>query len=232
MNLKPQQSDSQVREQLVNQGAQTLTDTELLSIILGKSDSAESSLQVAERLLAEFNGSLAKLSRCDLKRLRNYHALGISRAAQVSASLELGRRMRAEESEMCDLIETDRDVINLFQPLLGALDHEEFWVIYLNVSNRILDKVRISQGGVNGSVVDQKLVVKRAVEHLANGIILVHNHPSGSPSPGEEDKISTEKLARAASLFDITLADHIIITSGECYSFRNAGFFEEISLSL
>lgn len=226
-----QHSDSKVREKLVNQGAKTLTDSELLSIVLGKSTSTESSLDLAERLLTEFDGSLSKLAQCDLKRLRSTQSLGISRAATVSAALELGKRLRADGTVVKDMIENEHDVIEMFQPMLGPLRHEEFWVIYLNASNRILDKVRISQGGVNGSVVDHKLIVKRAVEYLANGIIIVHNHPSGSSQPGEDDKVSTEKIARAASLFDITLADHIIITEGECYSFRNAGFFAEIPIT-
>ncbi len=108
------------------------------------------------------------------------------------------------------------------------MPHEEFWVLYLNASNKILDRVRISQGGVTGTVVDYKLIVKRAVERLAQGILLVHNHPSGNPLPSDADTLITEKLVRAASLFEITVADHVIITSGECYSFRSHGFFDRL----
>lgn len=129
---------------------------------------------------------------------------------------------------MRDQIMSDRDVIELFQPELAILPHEEFWVLYLNASNKILDRVRISQGGVTGTVVDYKLIVKRAVERLAQGILLVHNHPSGNPLPSDADTLITEKLVRAASLFEITVADHVIITSGECYSFRSHGFFDRL----
>ena len=161
-------------------------------------------------------------------KLRSVAQLGIARAALVSAALEIGRRGRAAENSMRDQIMSDRDVIELFQPELAILPHEEFWVLYLNASNKILDRVRISQGGVTGTVVDYKLIVKRAVERLAQGILLVHNHPSGNPLPSDADTLITEKLVRAASLFEITVADHVIITSGECYSFRSHGFFDRL----
>ena len=119
-------------------------------------------------------------------------------------------------------------MIEIFQPQLGMLPHEEFWVIYLNASNRILDRVRVSQGGVTGTVVDYKLIVKRAIERLAQGILLVHNHPSGNPLPSGADNEITERVVRAAALFDMTVADHVIITAGVCYSFRNHGFFDRI----
>ena len=116
----------------------------------------------------------------------------------------------------------------VFRPELEQLDHEECWAVYLSSSNRIIERQRISQGGVTGTVVDYKLIVKRAVERLAQGILLVHNHPSGNPSPSDADTLITEKLVRAASLFEITVADHVIITSGECYSFRSHGFFDRL----
>ena len=194
-------TDKQVREKLVTRGAQELTDAELLSVLLQKGEAGGSALELSEALLG---------------------------AAFVSAALELGRRCRAAESQVKDTIMTDRDVIEIFQPQLGMLPHEEFWVIYLNASNRILDRVRVSQGGVTGTVVDYKLIVKRAIERLAQGILLVHNHPSGNPLPSGADNEITERVVRAAALFDMTVADHVIITAGVCYSFRNHGFFDRI----
>ena len=219
-------TDKQVRGKLVNQGVRSLSDAELLSILLQKGEAGGSALELAERLLEAYDHNLMRIALDGPGKLRSVAQLGIARAALVSAALEIGRRGRAAENSMRDQIMSDRDVIELFQPELAILPHEEFWVLYLNASNKILDRVRISQGGVTGTVVDYKLIVKRAVERLAQGILLVHNHPSGNPLPSDADTLITQKLVRAASLFEITVADHVIITSGECYSFRSHGFFD------
>lgn len=171
---------------------------------------------------------MTAIAQEEVVRLRSVARLGVTRAALVSAALELGRRCRVAESRVRDTIMTDQDVIDIFQPQIGMLPHEEFWVVYLNASNRILDRVRVSQGGVTGTIVDYKLIVKRAVERLAQGILLVHNHPSGNPLPSGADNEITERVVRAAALFDMTVADHVIITAGDCYSFRNHGFFDHL----
>ncbi len=219
--------DREIRERLVNRGAEALTDAELLSILLRTGNEGRPAVELAGRLLAQFDGHLVKLGRCELSQMRQIENLGIGRAAMVAAAMELGRRFRADESFMRDVIRNNREVIDMFQPLLSDLPYEEFWAVYLSASNRVLDKVKVSQGGVSGTVVDHRIIVKRAVEVLASALILVHNHPSGNPQPSDEDREVTEKVARAASLFDIMLADHVIITAGECYSFRGAGFFNE-----
>ena len=166
------------------------------------------------------------MGRCSQAELRSAESQGIARAAVLSAALELGRRLRAEQSRSLDQVQTDRDVIEMFRPLIAELPYEEFWALYLNSSNRVLDRVRISQGGVSATVVDHRLIVKRAVEKLAHAVILVHNHPSGSELPSEEDRTVTERVAQAVSLFDIALLVHIFVTPGPCYSFRNEGFFD------
>lgn len=221
-------TDKQVREKLVTRGAQALTDAELLSVLLQKGEAGGSALELSEELLAAYDGDLTAIAQEEVVRLRSVARLGVTRAALVSAALELGRRCRVAESRVKDTIMTDQDVIDIFQPQLGMLPHEEFWVVYLNASNRILDRVRVSQGGVTGTIVDYKLIVKRAVERLAQGILLVHNHPSGNPLPSRADNEITERVVRAAALFDMTVADHVIITTGECYSFRNHGFFDHL----
>lgn len=219
-------TDREIRERLVTQGAEALSDAELLSILLRDGQDGRPAVELAGRLLERFDGSLARMGRCDLAQLRQVEGLGVTRAAAVVAALELGRRYRADENFMRDTIRSNHDVIEIFRPLLADLPYEEFWAVYLSASNRVLDKIRISQGGVTGTVVDYRIIVKRAIELLASAIILVHNHPSGSPQPSPEDLAVTGKLSRAASLFDIQLADHVIITAGECYSFRQEGFFE------
>lgn len=221
-------TDKQVREKLVTRGAQALTDAELLSVLLQKGEAGGSALELSEELLAAYDGDLTAIAQEEVVRLRSVARLGVTRAALVSAALELGRRCRVAESRVKDTIMTDQDVIDIFQPQIGMLPHEEFWVVYLNASNRILDRVRVSQGGVTGTIVDYKLIVKRAVERLAQGILLVHNHPSGNPLPSGADNEITERVVRAAALFDMKVADHVIITAGECYSFRNHGFFDHL----
>ena len=223
-------TDKQVREKLVTRCAQALTDAELLSVLLQKGEAGGSALELSEELLAAYDGDLTAIAQEEVVRLRSVARLGVTRAALVSAALELGRRCRVAESRIKDTIMTDQDVIDIFQPQIGMLPHEEFWVVYLNASNRILDRVRVSQGGVTGTIVDYKLIVKRAVERLAQGILLVHNHPSGNPLPSEADNEITERVVRAAALFDMTVADHVIITAGECYSFRNHGFFDHLHI--
>ena len=148
-------SDKQVREKLIARGASALTDTELLSILLHGSGPGGPATELAGRLLDRFEGSLARMGRCSLAELRSAESLGIARAAVLSAALELGRRLRAEQSRSLDQVQTDRDVIEMFRPLIAELPYEEFWALYLNSSNRVLDRVRISQGGVSATVVDQ-----------------------------------------------------------------------------
>lgn len=223
---KQPRSDREVRDQLVHQGVETLSEVELLSILLREGTPHRSAIELAEALYESFGKNLAEIGRASLDDLRKREGLGTSRAAQLSAALELGRRLRAQESTLKETIHTTRDVVEIFEPLLAHLPHEELWAIYLNGANRILDRVRISQGGVAKMSVDYRLIIKRALERLAQGIILVHNHPSGSPKPSPEDELLTEKVCRAASLFEIVLADHVIIGHEGEYSFRNEGFFE------
>ena len=138
-----------MREKLVAQGPSALSDAELLSILLRDGDAGDSAVGLAERLLAHFGGSLARMERCDLPALRMVGGLGIRRAAAVAAALELGRRLRIEEGQQIDSVRTDQDIVAMFQPQLGALPYEEFWAVYLNASNRVIDRMRVSQGGVS-----------------------------------------------------------------------------------
>lgn len=201
----------QVREKLVARGPKSLSDSELLSVLLGDTE-------LAHELLPS-GTSLAELAAMELPRLRQA-AGSMARAANLATAFELGRRAAAAQSENQEVISGDVDVIRLFQPRLAALPHEEFWALCLSSAGRIIDRIRISQGGTTATVVDPKLIVKRAVERLAPAIIVVHNHPSGLAQPSSDDIALTERLAAAAALFDIALLDHVIITPGPCFSFR------------
>ncbi len=200
-------------------GAEALETTELLSLVVGSSSSGDSAMEAADRLMEEYEGSLLTLSRAELSELRSRGGLGIRRASILAAAFELGRRAQAEQ-QTPSVIRDKEDVVALF-PAMADLDHEEMWVLYLTSSNRVIERRRVAQGGVTALVVDHKLIIKRALELLAQSVIIVHNHPSGSASPSPEDLNVTSKLVAAMSLFDITLLDHIIISREGDYSMRH-----------
>ncbi|MFR9649224.1 MAG: DNA repair protein RadC [Rikenellaceae bacterium] len=203
-------------DRVLSRGVESLSDVELLTLLLGEDALCERS---AQSLLQQHAGSLAVISQQSPSRLRMCEGLGLKRAVTLLAAAELGRRVALEQSEQCHVITSSRDVVDIFRPILSPLSHEEFWVLYLTSSNSIIDKLRVSQGGVNSTVVDTKLIIKRGVELLASQIIVVHNHPSGSAAPSDEDISLTEKIRQAAELFDINLVDHLILAASEEYSF-------------
>lgn len=209
-----------LNDKIALRGAESLSDKELLTMLTG--DEA-----TAETLLEETGGSIEKLARLNLSRLRMLGGLGLHRARLLAAAAEYGRRIATKQAIEANLvIRESNDIVQLFHPQLEGLDHEECWAVYLTTSNRIIERQRISQGGVRATVVDSKLVVKRALELLASQLILIHNHPSGETKPSSEDKIMTDRIARAAALFDIRLLDHIIISREGDFSFRSAGLIE------
>ena len=203
----------------MSRGAVSLADTELLALLVESSDDLRDPLATAEKLLAA-GGSLAGLARTDLGRLRMAEGLGLRRAERLILSAELGRRVAASTEQDVECISTDADVVRLMRPIFDPMRHEECWVLYLTSSNRLLERRRVSQGGVQATVVDHRLIVKRALELLSTQIIMTHNHPSGAAEPSAADKTLTEKVRDAAALFDIRLLDHIIISREGEFSFR------------
>ena len=209
-----------LNDKLALRGPEVLTDHELLTLLVGDQTTAET-------LLTTAGGSVDKLARLNLSRLRMIGGLGLRRAQLLTAAAEFGRRIAVKQAaDVHAVIRESNDIVQLFRPQLEGLDHEECWAVYLTASNRIIEQQRISQGGVQATVVDVRLVVKRALELLASHLILIHNHPSGDTSPSDEDKHMTDKVARAAALFDIRLLDHIILSREGDFSFRSAGLIE------
>ena len=211
--------DEAIRQKLIRQGASELSDAELLSIILRDGGKDSSAIRLSGELLDHYNGNLTELGFEKISKLRMFRGMGIGRAAVVAAAMELGKRRKVEEAVSIQTIRGKEDVVALFKPLISELPHEEFWVLYLGASNRILDKVKISQGSSTATIVDNRLIIKRALDKFATSIIIVHNHPSGQPKPSPQDEEITAKLKEAAALFDIRMTDHIIITAGESFSF-------------
>jgi DNA repair protein RadC len=223
LTIKDLAEEDRPREKMERKGASSLSDAELIAILLRVGNASETAVDVAQRLLGQVNNSLNELARLSLHQLTRIKGIGKTKAITILAALELGRRRNAEGPINRERIFSSRSVIDLFQPALADLPHEEFWVLLLNKSNKIIDRIKVSQGGVGGTVVDPKLVLKHAVERLASAVIVVHNHPSGNPQPSDKDIALTEKLKNAAQLFDISLLDHVIVTDGECYSFADNG---------
>lgn len=211
-------SDKEIREQLLAHGVESLSDNELLAIVLGADSSVDDSAVAAEALLDE--ETLPQLSHKTVPQLRKVAGLGIRRATRAAAAFELGRRVRIAESSEQTVIRDRNDIVSLFEPILSGLDHEEMWVVYLASSNRIIERRKVAQGGSSALSTDCKLILKRAVELVASSMIIVHNHPSGRAVPSDEDTALTIRLKEAAALFDIALLDHIIIGAGDNYSFR------------
>ena len=205
----------ELHHKIAMRGYDALSEEELLALLL--EDKALASL------LLEECGSLANIARIPASRLRMVAGLGSKRAEFLLASAELGRRISSANGAIEECITSSDDVVRIMRPLLKDLKHEECWAIYLTNSNRIVERNRISQGGVQATVVDHRLIVKRALELLSTRIIIVHNHPSGSATPSGADFDITTKIKEATSLFDIQLLDHIIISESESYSFKSGG---------
>lgn len=196
-------------------GIKSLDDAELLALVL------ESKTQ-ATTLLEEY-GSLSNIANTPTNRLRMTAGLGVKLSERIQAAVEIGRRISTINGAVEEVITSSEDVVKMMRPLLQELKHEECWAIYLTNSNRVVERCRISQGGVQATVVDQRLIVKRALELLSTRLIIVHNHPSGSATPSGADFDITKRINEATSLFDIQLLDHIIITATEDYSFKSNG---------
>lgn len=213
---------SPLLNKLVTFGVGSMTDAELLALVIDDGGLQPAAMEQAAGILSTC-GSLAGLGRTDIARLRMVEGVGLKRASRIVAASELGRRFMAAEADTVDSVNTSADVARIFRPLVEGLKYEECWVLYLTNSNRIIERQRVSQGGVQGTVVDHRLIAKRALELLATQVLMVHNHPSGDAEPSEADKTLTRKVAEALALFDIRLLDHVIISRNNEYSFRQAG---------
>lgn len=220
-SIKNWSQDDQPREKLLYKGKAALSDAELVAILIGSGNRQESAVGLCKRILAHTDNNLNALGKLSIKQLTAFKGIGEAKAISIIAALELGRRRRGEEALEKKKITSSRSVFELMQPTLGELQHEEFWIIYLNNSNKVIDKNQLSKGGITGTLVDVRLVLKKALEVGATGLILVHNHPSGSLKPSEADKQTTTKLKTASRSLDIKVLDHLIITEKAYFSFAD-----------
>ena len=220
-SIKNWSQDDQPREKLRDKGKAVLSDAELVAILIGSGNRAESAVDLCKRILASVDYNLNALGKLSIKQLMQFKGIGEAKAITIAAALELGRRRRAEDALEAEKITSSRIVFDIMQPILGELPHEEFWILYLNNSNKIIQKHQLSKGGITGTLVDVRLVLKNALEVGAVSLILCHNHPSGTLKPSQADKDITKKLKSASLSLDIRVLDHIIITENAYFSFAD-----------
>ena len=223
LTIKEWSVQDRPREKYAKSGAVALSDAELIAILLRTGNESESAVELAKRLLSSSNNSLNDLSEKTLYELSEIKGIGQAKAISLLTAFEIGRRVRSEKVELQPHIQNSMDVVNLMQAKIAYLKHEEFWVIYLNNANTILETVQISKGGITSTEVDTRIVMQEAVTLKATQIILCHNHPSGSVKPSKADIQLTEKIRKAAQIMDIVLVDHIIIHREKYYSFAEEG---------
>ena len=219
--IKNWSQDDQPREKLRDKGKASLSDAELIAILIGSGSKNESAVALSQRILASVDFNLSELGKLSLKQLMEFKGIGEAKAITIVAAMELGRRRRGEEALEKKKISSSISVYELMQPIIGELPHEEFWIIYTNNSNKVIQKQLLSKGGITGTLVDVRLVLKNALEFGATGLILVHNHPSGTLNPSEADKQITQKLKTAALSLDIKVLDHLIVTEKAYFSFAD-----------
>ena len=220
-SIKNWSQDDQPREKLLYKGKSALSDAELVAILIASGNREESAVALCKRILASVDNNLSELGKLSIKQLMEFKGIGEAKAITIAAALELGRRRRGEEALEKKKITSSISVYELMQPVIGELQHEEFWIIYLNNSNKVLQKNQLSKGGITGTLVDVRLVLKNALAIGATGIILVHNHPSGTLKPSSADKQLTKKLKLASESLDIKVLDHLIVTEKAYFSFAD-----------
>jgi len=224
-SIKYWAEDDKPREKLMLKGKEALSDAELVAILIGSGNRNESAVDLSKRILASVDNGLNALGKLSLKQLMNFKGIGEAKAITIAAALELGRRRRQEEAVELQKITSAKAVFEIMQPIIGELPHEEFWILFLNNSNKVMYKSQISKGGITGTVVDIRLIFKMALEQNAVSIILVHNHPSGKLQASNEDVAITQKLKTAGKQLDIPVLDHVIITENGYLSFQDEQLF-------
>jgi len=215
--------DDRPRQKFLLKGKAALSDSELLAILIGSGSRNESAVQLCQRILASANNNLNQLGKLSIQQLMDFKGIGEAKAISIAAALELGRRRRSEDAAELHKITSSKAVFNIMQPLIGELLHEEFWVLFLNNSNKVIHKAQLSKGGMTGTVVDTRIIFKTALEYNAISLILTHNHPSGKLVASESDKEITRKLQLAGKQMEIMVLDHVIITESSFYSFADEG---------
>lgn len=218
-SIKDWSESDRPREKLLAQGGTALSDVELLAILIGSGTRKQSAVELCRLIYNHAGNSLDKLGKLSLKELMTFKGIGEAKAITIAAAMELGKRRAVESPYQITKIKSSNDAFAILQPIIGELEHEEFWTLLLDNSNKVIAKHQVSKGGFTGTLVDVRVVFKKAIEAGAVGIILAHNHPSGKLEPSAQDKAITSKLVSSGATLDIKVLDHLIITQTSYYSF-------------
>ena len=221
--IKSWAEEDRPREKLLTKGKHSLTDAELIAILIGSGNAKETAVDLARKIMAEYANDLNQIGRLNVKELQKFKGIGEAKALSIVAALELGKRRRKQKESVLEKISNSKEAVNLMQPIIGDLLHEEFWTIFLNRANTIIGKKQISIGGMSGTVADPKMIFKEALDQKALSIILCHNHPSGNNRPSEADIKLTKNILEAGRVLEINVLDHIIVTQHGFFSFADEG---------
>jgi DNA repair protein RadC len=221
LTIKSWAEDDKPREKLMLKGKSALSDAELIAILIGSGSRNETAVDLSKRILSSVENNFNGLGKLSVDQLCKFKGIGEAKAIAIVAAMEVARRRRMEEVPELVVINTSKIVFNLMQPIIGELPYEEFWVLYVNNSNKLIYKTQISKGGITGTSVDKRIIFKIGFEQNAVGMILVHNHPSGKLQPSEADIAVTKDIQQAGKLLEIIVLDHIIITESSYYSFKD-----------
>ena len=220
----PQWSEAdRPREKMMQKGAEALSDAELLGILIGSGNTEESAVALMQRILAAAGNDLNTLGKWEVRDFARFKGMGPAKSITVMAALELGKRRKLQERRERAVIRSSQDIYELFHPLLCDLPTEEFWALLLNQAARVIDKVRISRGGIDQTTADVRAILREALLQRATQIVLVHNHPSGNVQPSVEDRRLTQQVQQAARVMNIRVLDHLVVTDGRYYSFNDEG---------
>ncbi len=219
LSIKSWAEEDRPREKLMLKGKSSLSDAELLAILIGSGTVSISAVELSKQILASVNHNLHELAKLSLKDLQQFKGIGEAKAITIMSALELGRRRKEADVEKRLTITCAKDIYVLLQADLMDLPYEEFWIVLLNKANQVIKKMQISRGGISGTLADVRLIMKNAIEQLASSLILVHNHPSGNKKPSPQDIQLTQKIKQAGQLMEIPVLDHLIFTDNGFYSF-------------
>jgi DNA repair protein RadC len=221
LSIKSWSLDDRPREKLLYKGKNTLSDAELLAILIGSGSRNETAVDLCKRILKDKDFQLKRLSKMSIEELQTYKGIGEAKAITIVAALELGKRHGNADIPLFPKIKSSLDAYSVLKPIYSDYAHEEFWVLYLDNSNKVINRYQVSKGGMTSTVVDSRIIFKKALLSCAVAIILSHNHPSGSLRPSEQDKALTNKIKEASAFMDIKLLDHIIVTDKSYFSFAD-----------
>ncbi|MCL4481760.1 MAG: DNA repair protein RadC [Bacteroidetes bacterium] len=223
LGIKAWAVEDRPREKMINRGISSLTDAELIAILITSGNSKESAVELSRRIMDSVHHNLHELGKLNCDELKRFRGIGEAKAITLIAAMELGRRRNQSQALEKAQIRESKDAANYLRPEIGDLAYEEFWVLFLNRQNKVIDKQKLSQGGMTGTVIDVRLVMKLALEKHAISLIFCHNHPSGNLEPSDADKKITRQLKEAAALMEIPVIDHLIVTQSGFFSFADEG---------